>query len=126
MNSLREQLGIEEPYEELCTAIVQDSTDHNEAVRSGAALALAQVLQVHDSYIPATLQTLMDLYQDKLYVRTSHPNTNTNLYTNTHAYHTRAHTYTHTFSIRKLNNFCIFYVLYITISYCHLIITHLK
>lgn len=66
--SLRKNLDLEEPHEELCTAIVVDTTHAQEVVRSGAALALAQVLEKHPSHIPAILQTLLDLYEEKLYV----------------------------------------------------------
>ncbi len=65
---LREDLGLAVPCEELCTAIVCDTTHDQEVVRSGAALALAQVLTQHTAHVPPTLRTLLDLYQDKLYL----------------------------------------------------------
>ncbi|XP_005111057.1 eIF-2-alpha kinase activator GCN1 [Aplysia californica] len=67
-NNLREELGLEEPYEELCTAIVPDTTHDQEVVRTGAAMALSQVLEKHQTYVPATLHTLLELYQEKLYL----------------------------------------------------------
>ncbi|KAK3760896.1 hypothetical protein RRG08_042111 [Elysia crispata] len=66
--SLREELNLEQPCEELCSVIVQDATHDEEVVRIGASLALAQVLEVHQSYVSATLQTLLELYEEKLYL----------------------------------------------------------
>ena len=45
-----------------------DTTHEQEAVRNGAAAALTQVLEVHTDHIPAVLSTLLDLYEEKLYV----------------------------------------------------------
>ena len=67
-SSLREELNLEEPCQELCGVIVQDATHNEEVVRVGASFALAQVVEVHPSYISATLLTLLDLYEEKLYV----------------------------------------------------------
>ena len=61
-------MDITEPYEELCTAIVEDSCHNEEVVRVGAGLALAQVLMTHPEHTPVALDTLLGLYQDKLHV----------------------------------------------------------
>ncbi|GFR94655.1 GCN1 general control of amino-acid synthesis 1-like 1 [Elysia marginata] len=65
--SLREELNLEQPCEELCHVIVQDASHEEEVVRAGASLALAQVLEVHQSHVSATLQILLGLYEEKLY-----------------------------------------------------------
>jgi len=66
--NLRKELDIESPCEELSSAIVADTTHEQEAVRNGAAAALTQVLEVHTDHIPAVLSTLLDLYEEKLYL----------------------------------------------------------
>ncbi|KAH9524200.1 translational activator of GCN4 [Bulinus truncatus] len=66
--SLRKNLGLECPCEELCAAIVEDCIHDNEVVRSSAALALAQALSQHPTQIPVTLDTLLEQYEAKLYL----------------------------------------------------------
>lgn len=66
--SLRKQLCLEEPSEELCAAVVLDTTHDEEVVRVGASLALAQVLAKHRRHIPTILKTLLNQYEAKLYV----------------------------------------------------------
>ncbi|CAL1534334.1 unnamed protein product [Lymnaea stagnalis] len=66
--SLREELALEEPCEELCSAIVLDTIHDQEVVRHGASIALAQVLERHPSNIPVILKTLLDQYDTKLYL----------------------------------------------------------
>lgn len=67
---LRSKLGLDEPYEELCAAIAEDTIHHQEVVRQAAALSLAQVLESHPSHISATLENLIDQFDKKLYVST--------------------------------------------------------
>lgn len=68
LNRLRKDLDLEEPCEELCSAVVDDTIHDQEVVRTGAALALAQIVEKHPSHIPSILKTLLDLYEEKLYV----------------------------------------------------------
>ncbi|XP_059138605.1 stalled ribosome sensor GCN1-like isoform X2 [Physella acuta] len=66
--NLRKQLCLEEPSEELCGAVVLDTTHDEEVVRVGASLALAQVLAKHRRHIPTILKTLLNQYEAKLYL----------------------------------------------------------
>ncbi len=58
---------------ELCTRLVVDTTHNEEVIREASALALASALAENPDYVPAVLQQLMEVYEDKLYVRRQIP-----------------------------------------------------
>ncbi len=53
---------------QLCTSLVTDTTHTEEAIREAASLGLANALADNGDYVPAVLQTLIALYEEKLYV----------------------------------------------------------
>lgn len=65
-DSLRETLGLDEPFEEMCCPLVDDIIHPEEIVRSAAAETLAKTLQCHRSYITATIEQLLASYEKKL------------------------------------------------------------
>ncbi|XP_067680434.1 stalled ribosome sensor GCN1-like [Haliotis asinina] len=65
---LKEDLDLEEPCEELSTALVEDVIHDEAVIRRAAAETLAQVLGVHQELIPATIQLLLQKYEDKLFM----------------------------------------------------------
>ena len=66
--SLQEELDIQEPHEQLHAAIIEDIDHDVDIIRKAAAATLAQVLQGHQSYVPAVLAQLLDLYELRLVV----------------------------------------------------------
>ena len=66
--SLQEDLEIQEPHEQLHAAIIEDIDHDVDIIRKAAAATLAQVLQGHQSYVPAVLAQLLDLYELRLVV----------------------------------------------------------
>ena len=66
--SLQEDLDIQEPHEQLHAAIIKDIDHDVDIIRKAAAATLAQVLQGHQSYVPAVLAQLLDLYELRLVV----------------------------------------------------------
>jgi hypothetical protein len=65
---LREDLLLEEPYEEMCDPLIQDVVHSEEVIRKAAADTLAKTLTHNPGFLPATLAQLLDKYQEKLYV----------------------------------------------------------
>ena len=66
---MREGLDIEEPFEDMCTPLVNDVIHPEEIVRKAAAQCLAKTLECHTEYIDATIDMLLQKYDDKLEVK---------------------------------------------------------
>ncbi|KAH3713795.1 hypothetical protein DPMN_073597 [Dreissena polymorpha] len=66
--SLREDLFLEEPYEDMCLKLVDDVTHPEEIVCRAAAKCLADCLQCHGKHIVTTIQLLLVRYEEKLEV----------------------------------------------------------
>ncbi|WAR01242.1 GCN1-like protein [Mya arenaria] len=64
--SLREDLGLDEPYDEMCSPLVDDITHPEEIIRRAAAECLAKALTCHKENIDATIQLLLMNYEKKL------------------------------------------------------------
>ena len=57
---------------DLCTRLVVDTTHNEEVIRQAGAVGLANALAENPDYVPAVLQQLMEVYEEKLYVSTVH------------------------------------------------------
>ncbi len=57
---------------DLCTRLVIDTTHNEEVIREAGALALANALADNPDYVPAVLQQLITVYEEKLYVSRFH------------------------------------------------------
>ena len=67
LSRLWDEAGLEmDP--QLCTSLVADTTHNEEVIREAASLGLANALADNSDYVPAVLQTLIALYEEKLYV----------------------------------------------------------
>ncbi len=53
---------------ELCTMMVADIIHDESVVRQSSAEALSSALSTHQDYLPAVLQELLEVYEEKLYV----------------------------------------------------------
>ena len=66
--SIREELDLEDPLDDLPGAIVDDILHDVEVVRKAASETISQVLEVHSEFVPGILQQLLVKYEEKLYV----------------------------------------------------------
>lgn len=66
--SLREDLDLDEPYEEMCSPLVDDVIHPEDTIRRAAAECLAKALTCHPEYIDAIIEQLMQNYKKKLEV----------------------------------------------------------
>ena len=53
---------------DLCTRLVKDTIHDEEVIRQAGSVALANALADNPDYLPAVLQQLIDVYEEKLYV----------------------------------------------------------
>nr|XP_022338883.1 eIF-2-alpha kinase activator GCN1-like [Crassostrea virginica] len=66
--NLREQLQLEEPYEDLCLPLIDDVIHPEMIVRKAAAKALEKTISCHPEFITSTIQQLKEKYEEKLYM----------------------------------------------------------
>ena len=64
---LWEEAGLELDAD-LCTRLAKDTTHDEEVIRQAVSVALAHALAENPDYLPAVLQQLIDVYEEKLYV----------------------------------------------------------
>ena len=64
-------LDLEEPYEDMCSPLVDDVIDDEEIVRKAAAETLAIALNHHQEYITPVIDQLLQKYEEKSEVRNS-------------------------------------------------------
>ena len=67
-DSLLEDLDLEEPYEEMCSPLVEDVIHPEEIVRKAASPCLAKAVGEHPTYVVPTVELLLDNYDKKLEV----------------------------------------------------------
>lgn len=62
---------LEEPFEEMCSPLVEDVIHPEEIVRKAAAPCLARTLECHTEYIVPTLELLLENYDKQLEVESA-------------------------------------------------------
>lgn len=67
-DSLLEDLDLDEPFEEMCSPLVEDVIHPEEIVRKASAQCLAKSLECNENYVVPTLELLLENYDKKLEV----------------------------------------------------------
>lgn len=67
--SLLVSLDLEEPYEDMCSPLVEDVIHDEEIIRQAAAEALAATLNHHREYVTPIIDQLLQKYEEKYQVR---------------------------------------------------------
>ena len=70
--SLLTSLDLEEPYEDMCSPLVDDVIDNEEIIRKAAAETLATALKHHQEYITTIIDLLLQKYEEKSEVKINH------------------------------------------------------
>ena len=67
--SLLTSLDLEEPYEDMCSPLVDDVIDSEEIIRKAAAETLATALKHHQEYITTIIDLLLQKNEEKSEVK---------------------------------------------------------
>ena len=67
--SLLTSLDLEEPYEDMCSPLVDDVIDNEEIIRKASADTLATALKHHQEYITTIIDLLLQKYEEKSEVK---------------------------------------------------------